>query len=238
MLMTTVAAFVLAAPVAAQDQGKPAAAQELQKAPQEQAAGQTGTADQPAAAAQDQPAEAAPGAPDQPPAMSAEGGTAAPDDAMTAEEAPVEQDVDVAEEAAETPPADMEFLKEQKAEQFLAADEVIGAQVVNSGDEEVGEIADLVMDPDQKLVGVVLSVGGFLGIGEKWVAVPVDSIQFPTKDQPARLLVAVTKDQLENAPDFVTRDTVEAQQAADQAQQQMQQQQMQPVPAPTATTTQ
>ena len=68
----------------------------------------------------------------------------------------------------------MEFIEEQAAEQFLAADEVIGKEVVNAADEEVGEIADLVMDPDQKLVGVVLSVGGFLGIGEKWVAVPVD----------------------------------------------------------------
>ena len=84
----------------------------------------------------------------------------------------------------------MEFLTEQKEAQFLAADEVIGEQVVNAGDEEVGEIADLVMDQDQKLVGVVLSVGGFLGIGEKWVAIPVASIEFPTDEQPARLLVA------------------------------------------------
>jgi hypothetical protein len=138
---------------------------------------------------------------------------------------------DVAEDAEETPPPDMKFLEEQKEAQFLAADEVIGQTVVNQGDEEVGEIADLVMDPDQKLVGVVLSVGGFLGIGEKWVAVPVDSIQFPSDEQPARLLVEVSKEQLENAPDFVTRDTVEAEQAASQAQTQMQQQ----VPAPATT---
>ena len=229
ILMTTVAAFVLAAPVAAQDQGKPAPAQELQ---QGQQAGQTGATDAPAGGAQDQPAEAA-AAPEtaQPPAATAEGDAAAPEapaGAMTAEEAPAEEDVDVAEEAEETPPADMEFLEEQKQAQFLAADEVIGEQVVNSGDEEVGEIADLVMDQDQKLVGVVLSVGGFLGIGEKWVAVPVDKIQFPTDEQPARLLVEVSKEQLENAPDFVTRDTVEAEQAAEQAQSQMQQQPIAP----------
>ena len=46
----------------------------------------------------------------------------------------------------------------------------------------MGEIADLVMDQDQKLVGVVLSVGGFLGVGEKWVAVPVEQIDFPGKE--------------------------------------------------------
>jgi hypothetical protein len=89
------------------------------------------------------------------------------------------------------------------------------------------------MDQEQKLVGVVLSVGGFLGIGEKWVAIPVDEIDFPTGDQPARLLVAVTEEQLTNAPDFVTRDTVEAEQAAEQAQQQQMQQQQQ-IPPPTA----
>jgi uncharacterized protein YrrD len=117
----------------------------------------------------------------------------------------------------------MTFIEVQDTAQFLADEEVIGKEVVNVMDEEVGTIADLVMDQEQKLVGVVLSVGGFLGIGDKWVAIPVDQIDFPTDEQPARLTVAVTEEQLKNAPDFVTRDVVEAEAAADQAQQQMQQ---------------
>jgi len=96
----------------------------------------------------------------------------------------------------------MTFIQVQDEAQFLADEEVIGKEVVNIMDEEVGTIADLVMDQDQKLVGVVLSVGGFLGIAEKWVAVPVEEIDFPTAEQPARLLVAVTEEQLKNAPDF------------------------------------
>jgi hypothetical protein len=207
MLMTTVAAFVLAAPVAAQEQAKPEAAQQLEQTQQEQQ----------------------PGAEGQPPATTAEGDTPPPDPAMTAEEEPVgEGEAEVAEEA---PPPDMKFLTEQETAQFLAEREVIGKEVVNAGDEEVGEIADLVMDEDQKLVGVVLSVGGFLGIGEKWVAVDVNQIDFPSGDQPARLLAAVTEEQLKNAPDFTTRETIEAQRAAEQAQMQ-QQQQMQQVPSP------
>ena len=55
------------------------------------------------------------------------------------------------------------------------------------------------------------------------VAVSVDQIDFPTKEQPARLLVAVTEEQLKNAPDFMTREVVEAEEAAEQAQQQQQQ---------------
>jgi PRC-barrel domain len=223
MLMTTVAAFVLAAPVAAQDQAKPEAAHQLEQAQQELPTGQTGPADQ------------APGAEGQPPAMTAEEETAAPDPAITAEEERVEEDMDLAEDEEAAPPADMTFIEVQDEAQFLADDEVIGKDVFNVMDEEVGTIADLVMDSDQKLVGVVLSVGGFLGIGEKWVAIPVDQIDFPTGDQPARLTVAVTEEQLKNAPDFVTRDTVEAQEAAEQAQQQMQQQQLQQAPPATAT---
>ena len=122
-----------------------------------------------------------------------------------------------------TPPADMKFLEVQDETQFLADEEVIGKDVVNVMDEEVGTIADLVMDREKKLVGVVLSVGGFLGVGDKWVAVSVDQIDFPTKEQPARLLVAVTEEQLKNAPDFMTREAVEVEEAAVQAQQQQQQ---------------
>jgi hypothetical protein len=106
---------------------------------------------------------------------------------------------------------------------------VIGKDVVNINDEKVGTITDLVMDQDQKLVGVVLSVGGFLGIGEKWVAIPVDQVDFPTPEQPARLVVAVTEEQLKNAPDFTTRQEVEAEEAAAQAQQGQ-------APAPATTT--
>ena len=127
-------------------------------------------------------------------------------------------------------PAAMRLIQAQEDAQFLANDEVIGADVQNVMDEEVGQIADLVFDEDQKLVGVVLSVGGFLGFGQKWVAVDVGQIVFPTQDQPARLLVAVTEEQLKNAPDFVTRATVEAQRAAEEAQRQAMQEQ---VPPPT-----
>jgi len=208
ILMATVAALALAAPAAAQDQTKPLegdANQQLEAAeetPQEESA--TGAV-----------TGGAEGEAEQPPTM--------------AEDQPAPGEEVAAEEEA-MPPPDMTFIEVQEAEQFLADEEVIGKGVVNVMDEEVGTIAELVIDPEQKLVGVVLSVGGFLGIGSKWVAIPVDEIEFPTRDQPARLLVAVTEEQLKNAPDFTTRATVEAEEAAEQAQQEAMQQQ---VPPPT-----
>jgi PRC-barrel domain len=227
ILMATVAAIALAVPAAAQDQNQPLETQEETTQQLEQAEdtlqkqgdeGAEPTAEgqpaaQPPVTAEEEPAE-------QPP--------------VTAEEEPAGEAVE--EELAEeeqVPPADMEFIEVQDAAQFLADEEVIGKDVVNINDEEVGTITDLVMDQDQKLVGVVLSVGGFLGIADKWVAIPVDQIDFPTDEQPARLLVAVTEEQLKNAPDFMTREEVEAEEAAAQAQQQAVQGQ---APAPAATT--
>jgi PRC-barrel domain len=207
ILMATVAALALAMPVAAQDQPKPL---DSEQQPDQQL-----EATQPA-----------------PPGQGATGGAtgeAAQPPAMAGDQPAGEAPAEVAAEEEATPPAEMKFLEVQEEAQFLADDEVIGKSVVNVGDEEVGRIADLVMDQEQKLVGVVLSVGGFLGIGDKWVAVPVDQIDFPADEQPARLLVAVTEEQLKNAPDFMTREAVEAEAAA-QAQQQAAQQQQIPPP--------
>jgi hypothetical protein len=224
ILMATVAAFALAVPAAAQDQAKPLqteqeATQQLERS-QETLQEQSGQAAEPAGqAAEPAEAEQSPVTADDQPA-----------DEPAAEEPAKEE---LAEDQA-APPAEMEFIEVQDEAQFLADDEVIGKDVVNVMDEEVGTIADLVMDQDQKLVGVVLSVGGFLGIGDKWVAIPVDQIDFPTADQPARLLVAVTEEQLKNAPDFMTRDAVEAEEEAAQAQQQAVGQQQVPPPAATS----
>jgi hypothetical protein len=55
---------------------------------------------------------------------------------------------------------------------------------------------------DGKVQGAVLSAGGFLAIGDKQVAVPWGSIQQRGPDEP--LVVAMTKDQLEAAPEFTT----------------------------------
>jgi PRC-barrel domain len=211
ILMTTVAALALAIPAMAQDKAEPLDTEATPQTEQtEQGVQQEGA---PEGATEQAPimTEDAEGATEQAPAMTEDAEGAAETPAMT-EELPADTPAD--QEVAETPPADMEFLQVQEEAQFLADYEVIGADVVNNMDEKVGTIADLVMDQDQKLVGVVLSVGGFLGIGEKWVAVPVDQIDFPSAEQPARLLATVTEEQLTNAPDFTTREALEAEQAA------------------------
>jgi len=226
ILMATVAALALAIPAMAQDEAVPtdteqSATPETEQTEQGlQAEGATEGTEQAPAMTEEQPAQDAPAMAEEAPAGTDD--PTEPDAAPTmTEELPADQPADQ-EMAEEAPPADMEFLQVQEEAQFLANDEVIGADVHNEMDEKVGTIADLVMDQDQKLVGVVLSIGGFLGIGEKWVAVPVEQIDFPSAEQPARLLAAVTEEQLTNAPDFTTRKALEAEQAASDAAMQQQ----------------
>lgn len=62
------------------------------------------------------------------------------------------------------------FMTAQDVGQHLAS-ELIGATLWSQNDENIGEIGDIVLDDDGKISAVVVSVGGFLGMGEKDVAV-------------------------------------------------------------------
>jgi sporulation protein YlmC with PRC-barrel domain len=53
-----------------------------------------------------------------------------------------------------------------------------GLHVYNNGNEKIGEVEEFLISSDGTINGAVISVGGFLGIGEHYVAVPFKSIQF------------------------------------------------------------
>jgi hypothetical protein len=73
-------------------------------------------------------------------------------------------------------------------------------RIALQGDTTVGQIEDVLVDLDHSsLVAVVLSVGGFLGVGEKLVAVPVNQIKVGTE---AKFTTDLTKEQVANAPAF------------------------------------
>jgi sporulation protein YlmC with PRC-barrel domain len=55
---------------------------------------------------------------------------------------------------------------------------VVGLNVYNDNNESIGTINDLLMDKSGSIKAVVLGVGGFLGVGEHLVAVPVDKVKF------------------------------------------------------------
>jgi sporulation protein YlmC with PRC-barrel domain len=79
------------------------------------------------------------------------------------------------------------------------ASKLIGSAVYR-GDSSIGKIEDLLVDLDEGTVtGVVLSVGGVLGVGDKRVAVPVGQIRIGKE---ARFVTELSKEQLSSAPAF------------------------------------
>lgn len=96
---------------------------------------------------------------------------------------------------------------------YVAADtdnlgsRLIGQPVYSStGDdaEEIGSISDLVFSEDGQITAVIIGVGGFLGIGEKAVAVDFQSLEFTlAADNTERWVLPTTADALTAAPDFV-----------------------------------
>jgi sporulation protein YlmC with PRC-barrel domain len=77
------------------------------------------------------------------------------------------------------------------------ASKIIDQTVRNAQGEELGEVDDLIMSRNGKIKKVVLSVGGFLGVGDRLVAVPFKSLKIDEKDE---IVYNVTKQQLENHP--------------------------------------
>ena len=74
--------------------------------------------------------------------------------------------------------------------------------VYNRAGEKLGDVNDLLLGSDGKLSTVVIGVGGFLGIGEKEVAVPFSALQVTHKDNSWYLVMDATKDTLKSAPAF------------------------------------
>ncbi len=76
---------------------------------------------------------------------------------------------------------------------------VVGSAVVNEANETVGTIDDLIVTPADKIPFAVLSVGGFLGMGTKYVVVSFSSLEVKDKQM---LLRGATKESLKALPEY------------------------------------
>ena len=74
--------------------------------------------------------------------------------------------------------------------------------VYDLGGNKIGEIADLMVNHDGKNTAVLIGVGGFVAMGEKYVAVPFDAVHFKKKDNAWYPVINATKDTLKNAPGY------------------------------------
>lgn len=87
------------------------------------------------------------------------------------------------------------------SEMQVSAEELIGKSVANPNGENLGEIEDLVINPQSEEMFAVVGVGGFLGLGEKKVTIPYNDLQM-AGDQ-IIVLTAQTKDQLKELPEYL-----------------------------------
>ncbi len=84
---------------------------------------------------------------------------------------------------------------------------IIGANVRNNQNDSVGEVEDLIMDRQGNVKAAIISVGGFLGIGERWVAVNYDSLNMMQDGSAWRVVLNATRDQMKTAPEFKYENT-------------------------------
>jgi len=85
------------------------------------------------------------------------------------------------------------------------ASAIIGRSVYSSTDPEsdnIGDVNDLIVDEKGEVTHAIVGVGGFLGIGEKNVAVPFDQLKVVENNGDFRLVYDATKDQLKAEPAF------------------------------------
>lgn len=84
----------------------------------------------------------------------------------------------------------------------MQASDLIGAEVRTNGDEDVGSVNDLIIDDSGQVVAVVVGVGGFLGIGEKSVAIGWDDVTKSGDSDELELRIDMTREDLSSAPEF------------------------------------
>ncbi len=106
--------------------------------------------------------------------------------------------------AKESPPQPVEGQIVNQDKVTLLASAIIGGSVYSPADESVGDVNDLVIKPTGEIEAVVVGVGGFIGIGEKDVAIALNRFTMePTEDfANTKLVLNATKEELQAAPAF------------------------------------
>jgi hypothetical protein len=100
--------------------------------------------------------------------------------------------------------------------------EVIGASVHNQEGESIGKIDGLLFDENDRIIAGIVSVGGFLGIGAKNVAVNWNEFQFQPENEV--VIASLSREQLEAAPTFTDRQQLKVQAEIEQREREMVQQ--------------
>jgi sporulation protein YlmC with PRC-barrel domain len=84
------------------------------------------------------------------------------------------------------------------------ATQLLGSGIYNDKGANIGVLEDFIVSSDKSISVAIVGVGGFLGVGDRSVAVPVDL--FETNDKGQTVLPGASKEQLEALPAFIYAD--------------------------------
>jgi sporulation protein YlmC with PRC-barrel domain len=118
----------------------------------------------------------------------------------------IKQDVQKADKVMQAPEG---LIRLQDENTFLASD-LTGATVYSPTDEAIGDVNDVIVSRDGKVEGIVVGVGGFLGIGEKDVAIEMPKIKMAETESGIKLVLDTTKEELAAAPEFKSKADMQA----------------------------
>jgi sporulation protein YlmC with PRC-barrel domain len=81
---------------------------------------------------------------------------------------------------------------------------VVGLDIYNNDNKDIGKIQDIALNPDGRTTAYIVSVGGFLGMGERYIAVSPSavSVTYNDTDKKWHAKMSATADQLKAAPEF------------------------------------
>jgi hypothetical protein len=82
----------------------------------------------------------------------------------------------------------------------LVTSKLVGIDIYNKQNEEIGTVSDVVIGGGKSVIGIVASVGGFLGLGESYVVLDPASIALGEQDGTWKAFVDTSKDDLSKAP--------------------------------------
>lgn len=92
-----------------------------------------------------------------------------------------------------------------RSPRFMVMSETTGNEVVNNAGENLGKIEEFVVDQENgRIAYALLSFGGFLGVGNKWFAIPWEALKPSLHDK--KFILNVDKEMLKSASGFIRGD--------------------------------
>jgi sporulation protein YlmC with PRC-barrel domain len=84
----------------------------------------------------------------------------------------------------------------------LLASDIYKANVYDPSENKIGDVTDLIIDSNAKVTAAIVSVGGFIGVGQKDVMIPFDDLKIAARNGKEWLTLNRTKDELKMLPTF------------------------------------